>query len=100
MIRTRYYVGLSTSDGLEVSREIQDKVTRTVADAYGGGCTCYHAIGYWQGTREGSLILEALSEDTPERPIPEVLAAVLAQLAEQSSVLWTAERVAGGFVNA
>ena len=100
MIRTRYYLGLTTRDGKPVTKAQQGYATERMASAYGGGCTVYRATGYWQGVSEGSLVLEALADDGPdsERPVPEVLARELGTIMLQDTVLWTAERVEAGFV--
>ena len=105
MIRTRYYLGLTTRDGgrgglRSVSEGRQVRAQRRMALAYGGGCTIYRAVGYWQGLREETLIFEALADDGPdsERPVPEVLARELGTIMLQDTVLWTAERVEAGFV--
>lgn len=94
MNRTRYYVGLVTRGGEPVSPEAQASVAAEVASQYGGGCTLYHATGYWEGEREPSLVLEALHDEGPD---PDVVALELAELADQSAVLWTFEEVTGNF---
>ncbi len=48
MTRTRYYLGLTTKRGLPVRESQRDKAIQAVADAYGGGCTVYNAVGYWR----------------------------------------------------
>ena len=93
MTRTRYYVGLVTQNGHAVSEATQDKLCQFVADTHGGGCTAYHAVGYWQGARESSLVIEVLGDNVS----PEVVTAELAALANQTCVLWTREQVEGGF---
>ena len=100
MILTRYYLGLTTRAGNPVTKLQRACVTGRMAQAYGGGCTFYHAKGYWQGECEDTLILEAVADDTPDslRPVPDVLARELGTIMEQDTVLWTAERVAAGFV--
>lgn len=100
MTRTRFYVGLTTRDGKPVSPAIQDQVAALVADCYGGGCTVYGAVGYWRGVREGSMVIEVLTDDHVQRDreyrVPKI-ASRLARLASQSVVLWTQEEVNGGF---
>ena len=94
MTRTRYYVGLETRDGQTVSEATQDKLCQLVADCY-GGCTVYQAIGYWRGACEPSMVIEALGD--LDGTTPNTLASWLANIANQSSVLWTRERVEGWF---
>ena len=97
MTRTRYYVGLTTQHGRPVSQVARDSLTATVAAHYGGGCTIYQAVGYWKGAREESQVYEVLGEMQGTPFQPELLAAHLASVADQSSVLWTCEEVQGGF---
>lgn len=96
MIRVRYYVGKVTQHGQPVPVESLEKVISTVADSYGGGCTVYNAVGYWQGEREDSMVVEALGRLDNDTD-PDALATELAVLADQSAVLWTVETVEGGF---
>ena len=96
MTRIRYYVGLTTHGGQPVSAETQEKLTEVIASYYGRGCTIYSAIGYWKGLREESMIFEVLVPDVYGDGTYKV-AEVLATLAHQSSVLWTAEKVQGGY---
>ena len=99
MIRHRYYVGTVTKDGLPVSDEQRAKLRKTLCDMY-NGYTVYRVGGAWRdvwGTIkvEQSEVYEGLA---PRPDVdPQALAMLLAQLAEQSTVLWTKEKVTGGF---
>lgn len=95
MTRTRYYIGLVDRNGKGVSAETRMTLPSVVAEAYGGGCTIFHASGYWQGCREPSLVIEAIGDDVDSA----TLAKHLAYLANQTSVLWTQEQVDGGFTS-
>ena len=99
MNRTRYYVGLVTRAGEPVSPEAQERLADEVSSHYGGGCTIYRTIGYWQSTREASLVFEVLGEiECLDCDTPEDLGRLLARLADQSAVLWTSEEVKGSSV--
>lgn len=93
MIRTRYYIGLTTRHGEPVSHEMQEQAIECCASAYSGGCTAYYVEGCWRGQRERTLILEAMTDDR----LPDI-ARQLGMLADQDTVLWTAEPVTAGFV--
>ena len=98
MTRTRYYLGLTTRDGKPVDDGQRADAVATAAYAHAGGCTVYRATGYWRGTREETLVLEALDVDGYESPVSDALARSLGAIMEQDTVLWTREEVAGGFV--
>lgn len=96
MYNTRYYIGLTTKHGEPVNAERQAELVKMAADYHGGGLTVYTTVGYWQGVRELSMVLEALNG---ECIAPEPIARMLAFHAEQSSVLWTQEYVKGGLTS-
>ena len=99
MIRYRFYVGTRVGG------------TDTVADhgkarayllATFGGYTAFDGQGGWvsvgKAYEEPSVVYEVLAED--EEELPTGHASTLARLADQQSVLWTSERVQGGFASA
>lgn len=99
MIHHRYYVGTETRHGHPVTPEAQDKVAGELVAAY-GGYTLYTAAGAWRNdagvvVSETTCVFECVNADKVVNPA--AMAALLANLAEQATVLWTETTVKGGF---
>ena len=96
MTRLRFYVGLVTKDGRVVDKAVIERMTQLVSQEY-GGLTMYQTQGAYEGQEEPSVVIEVL-EDGLNRCSAATMAGSLRKLADQSTVLWTREEVAGGFV--
>ena len=99
MIRHRYYVGTVTQDGRPVPAVSVDACADLLIKVY-GGYSLFHARGAWSDKgeikREPSRVYECLEDGGDEIDVKGI-ARDLAQFADQTTVLWTAEVVEGGF---
>jgi hypothetical protein len=94
----RFYVGLKDKDGREVEPETYLEVMN---QRHPGGYTCYQADGYWQGSKERSLVLEVIRErdDYPVAPrMAEITANLLREAGNQDAVLITVKDMDQEFV--
>jgi hypothetical protein len=61
------------------------------------GFTMFPALGYWEETRENSLVIEILDDNLTLETVQE-LAKLIKKYNNQEAVLVTVETVAGGIV--
>ena len=104
MIRYRFYVG--TRDGQDASKPACHDEAHGYLVREFGGYTAVNAQGAWaDGGKvytEPSVVYEVLAEEQPGHSITtgDSHAQLIRALARQQCVLWTCERVYGGFANA
>ena len=101
--RFRFFVGMTTKDGGEVTREMLRDLGAAVSLFGGGGFTRFDALGNWEGVDEDSRVFEVISsprlahlqsEEAAKR-----LAWNLARIARQNCVLVTIDRVIAHLVD-
>lgn len=102
MIRYRFYVGTTNAEGPVSHAECEAYLVKLY-----GGYSASDVRGAWCAgdghvVVEASVVYEVLTEEVSGTSIARAMddALTLCQLAQQESVLWTCERVYGGFASA
>jgi len=92
MIRARFYVGSkpTTVDAIDPLMGVE-RTLSVLALLHVQGATVVPAIGWWEGTTEGSHVVELLGDYTEESV--RQLAESLRDAHNQDAVLWTMEPV-------
>lgn len=102
MIRYRFYIG--TRDGQDSAKEVDHAPVREYLVGTFGGYSASTVAGAWTDAgkvyEESSVVYEVLADGVPLGRQADRHASALAKLARQKCVLWTVERVQGGFARA
>lgn len=92
MFRLRYYIGKRDKDG-QVVPAVRFDVVEDILQAAFGGFTVYSADGVWEGKGEPTRVYEVLTTRSGAGIPHKDVAYKCAEICNQSTVLFTTEKV-------
>lgn len=94
MIKTRLYCGLETKTGPKIIKTQVDVFLKTVVGSRFEGFTIYYVDGFWNSTKENSMVIEMIHENSiHENSAIDIIAEAYCKRFDQQAVLRTDEKI-------